>query len=321
MRYAAHGAVGRGQPNWFPAKRRHFARRRKENIIAAVIPVLVSFASAGAAVTAAGSVAAALSTVSGFLSIAGAALTTVGAISGNKDAKRIGGFMSLGGGIGTAFNAYTAGSSVAEAASAADMAGGMGGGLGGDAALGTSAGYDGFMGAAGEAGKLGGSLMDTARAASSISPDMARQAVGDFGSQVMDGAQATAATSGASPPLFEPSMHGSQPIPTQDMGQGLTQGLPSAGGASHTSELARGASTMNQSELMGLLKDAAGKTGKTLNGVAEFLTKNKELVKIGGDMLGGMYGPQAEQLDFNKSIYNRRMANVNKPVKLYYGGA
>lgn len=280
--------------------------------MAVAIPVIAAFASAGTAVAAAGGFAAAMGTVTGFLSIAGAALTTVGAITGKKDLLKIGGLMSLGGGIGQAFGALSSGTAAAgEAASqgaqeafrASELAG------------------TGATNAAMEAASSGGSLMESARAATSAAQNLPKQAITDFGAEVAGATPTQAMPSAttptiAQPTMVEPTTYGSQPSPQEAF---RTSEL--TGQATHANEVARGASTMNQSELLGLLKAGAEKTGKSLSGVADFLTKNKELVKIGGDALGGMYGPQAEQMDFQKSIYERRMANLKSPVKLYYGGA
>ena len=40
--------------------------------------------------------------------------------------------------------------------------------------------------------------------------------------------------------------------------------------------------------------------------------------KAGLDMVSGMYGPQAEKMDFEKSIYARNLANLNNPIKLQF---
>ena len=282
--------------------------------MAVAIPLVAAFATAGTAVAAAGlgmtmaGVTAAMGTVTGFLSIAGAALTTVGAITGKKDLLKIGGLMSLGGGIGQAFNAYSAGAAAGEAAASQGAQ---------EAFRASELAGTGATNAAMEAASSGGSLMESARTATSAAQNLPQQAITDFGAEVASATPtqampSTATPTVAQPKMVEPTTYGSQPSPQEAF---------RTGELTHANKVAEGASTMNQSELLGLLKAGAEKTGKSLSGVADFLTKNKELVKIGGDALGGMYGPQAEQMDFQKSIYERRMANLKSPVKLYYGGA
>lgn len=87
--------------------------------MAAAVAVIASFAGAASAVSAAGGVLAAMSTIGGFLSVAGAALTGIGAITGKKDLLKVGGLMSLGGAIGSAANAANAASQGAASAAPA----------------------------------------------------------------------------------------------------------------------------------------------------------------------------------------------------------
>ena len=92
--------------------------------MAVALPVIASFYAAGTAVAAAGTLAAAMGTVSGFLSIAGAALTGIGALTGEKDLQKIGGLMSLGGGLANMASAATTGG--ADAATSAAWSNGAG---------------------------------------------------------------------------------------------------------------------------------------------------------------------------------------------------
>lgn len=85
---------------------------------------------------------------------------------------------------------------------------------------------------------------------------------------------------------------------------------------------------LTSSDVVAGLKTGASKAGSAISGVGQFLKDNKELVSMGGTALASMYGPEAEKADllksqdaFNRSIYNRRMANLNSPVSLYNKGA
>jgi hypothetical protein len=55
-----------------------------------------------------------------------------------------------------------------------------------------------------------------------------------------------------------------------------------------------------------------------MKAVNDVIKDNKELIQLGGQMLGAAYGPQAEQIDLQKSIWNSQQKNLNTPVKLYY---
>ena len=53
-----------------------------------------------------------------------------------------------------------------------------------------------------------------------------------------------------------------------------------------------------------------------LKGAGKWMGQNPELLKVGGSVLESMYGPQAEQLDYQKSLMERARANLNNPIKL-----
>ena len=142
----------------------------------AVIPALFA---AGSAVAAAGGVMAAMSTFTGFLSVAGAALTTIGAVTGKKDLLKIGGFMALGGGIGTAMGAAAEAASGAAAQEAANASWSAGGAA-------EVAGGAGVQAAAPIAEAAGNAL----------APDLAASAAKDFGGQLNQSLYQRAASSG-----------------------------------------------------------------------------------------------------------------------------
>ena len=280
-----------------------------------VLPVIAAFASAGAAVTAAGGIAAAMGTVSGFLSIAGAALTTIGAVTGKKDLMKIGGFMSLGGGIGTAVNAASAGAGAANGAQEAFRA----------SELASQAG----AGAQAAAAPL-------AEAAGAISPELARSAVTDFGDQIApslyerggdiarnNGMNAAMESGFAAPGVSAPSVAAPGFAAPELANPALaTPGVQSAAG-----RIAEGAQTMDSSQLSKYLRTGYEALKPIANGAMDFASKNKELMAMGGNVLNSMYGPEAElnnmrrsSYDRQNSIYDRQMRNRNSPVKLNFGG-
>ena len=55
------------------------------------------------------------------------------------------------------------------------------------------------------------------------------------------------------------------------------------------------------------------KTGK---GVSKFMNENKELVNLAGGALKDMYGPQAEAMDYQRSLMDQARRNINSPVVL-----
>lgn len=59
---------------------------------------------------------------------------------------------------------------------------------------------------------------------------------------------------------------------------------------------------------MGLAKDFGG-----------YLERNPGLATVGAKAIAGAFGPDAEELDWRKSIWARRMANLNRPVALTFG--
>lgn len=278
----------------------------------------MAFASAGAAVTAAGGIAAAMGTVSGFLSIAGAALTTIGAVTGKKDLMKIGGFMSLGGGIGTAVNAASAGAGAAngaqEAFRASELASQAGAGAGAQAAAAPLA----------EA------------ATSAISPELARSAVTDFGDQIApslyerggdivrnNGMNAAMESGFAAPGVSAPGVAAPGFAAPEIASPVLaTPGVQPAAG-----KIGAGAMTMDSSQLSKYLNAGYEALKPIANGAMEFASKNKELVSTGLSALSSAYGPEAElnnlrrsNYDRQNSIYDRQMRNRNSPVKLNFGG-
>lgn len=278
--------------------------------MAAAIPVIASFMAAGEAIAVAGSLGGALlGSVSGFLTVASAALTGIGALTGRKDLLKLGGFMALGGGI-------------------ANMAG-----LGAAEGVAASSAWDAAGSAAGsDAAQFGKYAQPTTAAADTAA------------------ATATAPMSAATEAMYQPSLselaqkygqpdaaQGSGYMNPADADQALAQkslqqrALESRGApvqatapldplTAGADRVAQGAQGMTSNQLNSYLQSAWDKTGQALGNIGKVVKDNKELAMIGGNVLSSMYGPQAEALDWNKSLMARRTRNLNNPVRLGNGG-
>jgi hypothetical protein len=269
--------------------------------MAVALPIIASWAAvAGGAAVAGTTIAAYATTTMGFLMTAGAALTTVGAVTKKKDLIKIGSFMQLGAGLGTALSAYNA----------AGAAGNAGAQISADAAmqsygqLGQSA-VPGFGTQAGamlgqEAGALAGNALGSGMSAYGGSSPLLSSA---FERATAGAAEIPKAGTSITAPQAQAPAGLSADAALQSYGAGPQISPLQSLGAADT--LQRGASQLGQSEFMSLLK----KAGK-------FVQDNPKVVEVGGNMLASAYGPEAEQMDFRKSIYNRQMANLNSPIKL-----
>lgn len=279
--------------------------------MAAAIPVIAAFASAGAAVATAGGVAAALGTVTGFLAIGGAALTAVGAITKNAKLTKIGGFMGLASGagqllgIGTQAAGAGANAAAQEMANSAWSAGGAAEVAGGAGASAMETGKQ-ALGAAVPQGMEAATQEVASQSANQLALNQASD-IGGSGTMLSKPYQTALAmkdTATASPSLYALD---SNPLQMRATGAGLT-GADVASGT----------------------QAAAAKAGSKISPVGEWVRDNKELVGIGGSMLAAGLGAipsfsnanaLADRDKWEKSIYNRRMANLNSPIALYNKGA
>lgn len=266
--------------------------------MAFVVPLVAAF-STGAVAAAGGLAAFATGTLGGFLTVAGAVLGGVGAITGSKDLSKLGGLMALGGGLATAFGSAA---SATEAGATAGLDGASEGLTAADAAREAATFAE---KAAANAGTLGESV-------ASLAPqtlDLAQVAdASQLSSFAADPGVGNAADSLYSRALTMPG-GGSQPL-----------GMPTPEGA------LGGGGVMSVDVQHALQPYANNLTAKDVTSfwdrakkIGQFVKNNKELVQIGGQMLGSMYGPEAEALDWQKSIYARRHKNLNSPVLLKYG--
>ena len=318
-----------------------------------VVPIVMSFAAAGSAIAAAGGVIAAMSTFTGFLAVAGAALTGIGAITGKKDLVKIGSLMTLGSSLASA--AGSAGGATAGEAAA---------GTGADAATseawanGAGLGKDTVAASSGEAAgsvtpATAGMEQATTGAAeagvsqSTIDPlERANAAAGEGGSSIFE--RATAASNGATPAAAGSTgaVEGSSILDkltaAQEPGstvlgdinrQALQIGVePSAalpggvavnGQAVATDPIAQYASQTPASTINASNAASTQRSASMLDQVGQWTKNNKELAQLGGNLLTGLangYGQQ-QALDAQMSIYERRRRNMNNPVALTFGRA
>jgi hypothetical protein len=263
-----------------------------------------------------------MGTVSGFLSIAGAGLTAIGALTGKEDVLKLGSVMSLAGGLGTAFDkaaGATAGKSVGTAAGNSASSAAAGGA--------PSAASQPLLGAT-DIGKL---IEEAAKSPSGFGSTGLDAAVSGLdAASGLGSAAELGATAGAAgtPGLIEqaagrisPAVGSEQPLMSRWLdaaGQsGATQ--PSVFDPTQATVLdpvQAGAKQLDSTTLGSLLKKGVAKVDQ----LGQWVHKNKELAQIGGSMLESMYGPGAERMDLEKSILERRRRNMNSPVALRFGG-
>lgn len=259
--------------------------------MAVVLPVVAAFAGASAGVAALGVATTALGTFAAYATIAGSVLTGIGAVTGSKDLMKIGGIIGIAGGIGSF--ASSAGGAAAEAG-VIDAAGGE-----------EAAGLSEFAGS-------GGSQL--AEAAGAVPGAAATPALDSAGS-LAERAQAMSDTSGVmgapaqagDVASFQPGMEASKNA--AEAGATPTVAAPNA---AVPDAVRSAASKITMPEMQSFWDK--------LKGAGEWINKNPALLKVGGDVLASMYGPQAEQLDYQKSLYERARQNLNSPVKLEYKG-
>lgn len=302
--------------------------------MAVAIPVIAAFASG-----AVGAVVAGTATFGAYLTVAGAALSTLGAVTGKEDLMKLGGVLSIGGGLASGFGVGGEGVSAAaateqaaresfRAAEYADMAKYAGEGAG-NAAANSTAGLDQAMSGAQNSGVTeaidpleranesfmasegaGSSIFE--RASASASPAV-QPAAGD-GASILERLSATQEPSSfamINRQALQPGVSPSAALPSGVTinGQVLSVNDP----------LSSGANTLTSSQVDQLNARSANRLQGSLSNVGKWVRENKELAQLGGQMLSAMNDPRADQLDFERSIYARRMRNLNNPVALTFG--
>lgn len=262
--------------------------------MAVILPVIAAIGT----VSAAGGVVAAMSTVGGFLTVAGGALAGIGAITGNKKLQKFGSILSLGGGAAAALGYGATG-----AAASGTAGSGLQGTAGGvSEAAGTAV--------AGEGGLTASQMTDSVTGiGDSAAMKPVNYSLGSASPQAAEGGlmwQKSAALAANQAPAAVGQIGGAMPQSNYSMGTI----------ASGSSKLADVASGMTSNDLSSILSRGWDRTQQALKGVGQFVKDNKELVQIGGSALAEMYGPQAEQFDYQKSLMEQAKRNINTPIRL-----
>jgi hypothetical protein len=228
----------------------------------AILTIGIGIATGGLG-TAAAAVVGGGATFAQFATVAGAALSGIGAVTGKKDLMKIGGLVSLGAGLASGFGAaagegagaISAGEFGGKAAESAPGAADATAALGGSGSSISSIGELGGSAAAGLEGSTLGALDATASGSGGMFSD------------------AVSGGTGMAPAIKNPAFG-------QNVGASLAQ--PQEGG------------------MLGML-----------NKVGANVRQNKELYSLGGQMLQGMFGPEAEAMDYRKAADERRRRNMN----------
>lgn len=244
-----------------------------------------------------------------------------GILTGNKSLTKLGSILSLAGGVANLASSMGGGASAAAGEAAADAASsawdGAGSAAGSDAAQFAkySAGQDLSQNIA-QSGPLGG-VAEAASGASSAADALAIQpfeeAIGSVGAEGITGSDMVRMASQRAAPMSLGDTLAAQSEalaqPFSGTSPGYVPGVPKSvlDGASQL----QGADHMNQ-----LLEKVKG----GVSSVGKFVKDNKELALIGGSVLNNMYGPQAEALDFQKNLWERRRKNLNSPIRMTVGG-
>lgn len=272
-----------------------------------ILPVVIALAAASTG---------AVAGFAAFATIAGAMLVAGGTLMGDKDLVKIGaivgvvggisGFASGASGAANIDSAATAGDYVNAADAASDAA------TAGNVAS-TGGAVTGTTGAAVDAGSTNMFAgADTAAPPPSYGTTIAERAAA--ASTAPATTPATVAEMAAKSGLAAPDAGTAGMTPAQANYNQLEQTTQLPATQVPTTGLEKAASNYNSTDL-----EAWWQKAKTAGrDVGKFVEDNKTLVKIGGDMLGSMYGPQAEALDYQKSLMERARRNINAPVVLKY---
>lgn len=281
--------------------------------MAVLIPAVVSFVAAGGAAgiaAAAGAVAAGTAGLAAYATlatVAGGFLSTVGGLTKNQKLAKIGGYLSLAGGVGQIASGLMSGaassgsssmvSDAAAEAAAAESAFSSGLSESASASVGDVASGAGL-------GELGaGSVQQAAETAS------------QFGGEA---AQLGLPAANEAPTLMQ--MAQQSKVPQLDMGFGNNMLMQPAGTEAALGKIqAIGGEIKNQSHLQNLLDSMGNGLGK----VGQFVKDNKELVQLGGQVVqGGMdaYSRQS-MLDEQMNLMEQRRRRLNSPIRMVYGNS
>lgn len=316
--------------------------------MAVIIPMIAAASSMAA-------IAAGTATVMSYVAVAGAVMSTVGAINGNKKLQRFGSLLSLGAGLANlATGAANAASSAGDLAGAAGEAVAEGGladaamagfdgavSSGAEAAAATNGAVVDAATSAGSAGAYAGAAE---AAGTTAAQEAAKEAVlAESGLKVTEeGAKGLSLAEGGLDKLsIADAVNGDMlsKVPGAEGLGGSSGALADAAGSvadgSDYGLMAREAGQQGSvyDTLMrgqdGALRTAAsnpltqGAQGLTwadiksgLASTSKFMSDNKELVNMGGSIMRSVYGPEAEAADEQKAQFNRRLRNLNSPIRL-----
>jgi len=266
--------------------------------MAFVLPIV----SAISTLTAAGSIAGALSTVGGFLSVAGGVLAGVGALTGKKDLVKLGALFTLGSAASGALGFGEASTGIGAAADTA------GSGLQGaaDAVQGATATGEGL-----QASTMVDSVKgfgDTAAFKAPVDYGLT-SATNNGGGLMMQKAQQLA-QSAAQPSSLAAAAGGPVGGAVAPADYGLSSLTQAA------KPLPASAAGITQTDLQSVLNKGWQRAQDMLKNTGQFIKDNKELAQIGGQALSSMYGPQAEQFDYQRSLMEQARRNLNSPIRL-----
>ena len=277
----------------------------------AVVVPLLSMVAAGSA--AAGVVATGVATFGTFLTIAGGVASGIGLLTKDKDLQKIGGILSLASGVVNGVqNMAGAGTQTAAGADAASTAEMLTQGAQGTESLLTNPGM--------ATGAAQPSLMQAAQQAAGPTTSLT-------GMDTMTGIDA-----GGN--VVAP-MGGGMGSPSAGIAQQLTGGATSGGlaaptvsGAAQPSLLEQAARNLTQSDVASATRNLSLQTGASpslwetvkggAQGIGQFMQKNPVLSNMGFQALAGMYGPEAEAMDYQRSLYERSRRNLNNPIRLQF---
>jgi hypothetical protein len=277
--------------------------------MAVILPLLAVYGGVTAGISMA---AAGAATFAGALAVAGGMAAGLGIVTKDKDFQRLGSILSAASGIANAAQGLASGAgNAADAANAADGSidaaesaklARQGSPVGSSPApaappgaeLGSTAGL-GEFGATGDPYNPG-----TGAPAGAVAESSQQIASNLTGGEGMADAYKTAPTAGAE------GMPTSGPSALQEAAASMTKN-------DIVSMLERG--TANAKSLFG---QAAEGAGKVMDAAGNWVQKNPHASNLMFKALEGMYGPQSEQMDYERGLLERARRNVNSPVRLQY---
>lgn len=313
-----------------------------------VVPIVMSFAAAGSAIAAAGGVMAAMSTFGGFLAVAGAALTGIGALTGKKDLVKVGSLMTLGSSLaGAASSASSTAATEAAAKEGASSASSDSFGTAFDAdaaaaaessASPTTAGMEQATQGAARAGVNESAIDPIERANQAFEGAQSNVAGGN--QSIMDSAREafrrgefdqSSIYAKATPPsgvtiggdvMNMPSAGVPQAMNTTDLIAQYARNTPASQmQAANANSVARAATNVGNGGKALSLGEVGDWLGNKVGEFGQWVERNPNVALVGGKMLASALGPDAEAIDLQRSIYERRRANLNRPVALTFGKA